>query len=107
MKPPRYIERDQIKARFFLMYFLYSRVKYGTKGSDMHRLGKMSAYKAMMLIYKDYTLSGERILSVHVEYTLQALCKKAQRMVPKGEFQEMFIQTVETFLESPENVGIL
>ena len=57
----RYLEVKEIQAHFFLCYFLYSRIKYGSKGYNEERHGKLSAYKSVMSLYGRYIRVGQRI----------------------------------------------
>jgi len=95
MKPmKRYLEPDQIKGRFFLLYFLYGKVKYGTRGSDMERLGRMSAYKAMMNLYRTLAIGEGRVLQIRIDTDVESLCNLARTTLPSGEFQNTFLSTI-------------
>ncbi len=95
----RYLEPSQIKSRFFLLYFLYGKVKYGSKGSDAERLGRMSAYKAMMHLYRPMVLINKRVLISEAEARTVALCQKARRELPDGDLLQSFLLTVEGLRE--------
>ena len=90
----RYIEIKEIQANFFVCYFLYSKVKYGSKGYSDQRVGRMTAYKSIMKIYGKYAVTDQRILS---EWVLQdftylrdiTLCK------PDDDFRKAFLVAFE------------
>ncbi|MBN2896150.1 MAG: hypothetical protein JXK05_09715 [Campylobacterales bacterium] len=92
----RYLEPDQIQARFFLLYFLYGRTRYGSKGNDAQRIGALSAYRAMMNLYKPMALRRERVLIAETRSLTLALCDKARRELPEGALLDAFLDTIET-----------
>ena len=57
----RYLEVKEIQAHFFITYFLYGKIKYGSRGYSEKRLGEMSAYKSVMSLYGRYIRVGQRI----------------------------------------------
>ena len=59
----RYLEVQEIQAHFFICYFLYGKVKYGSNGYSEKRLSEMTAYKSVMGLYGRYIRVGQRVQS--------------------------------------------
>ncbi len=59
MKP--YLEIKELHAHYFICYFSYSKVKYGSREHSPERLGRVSAYKSIMNLYGRYIRVGQRI----------------------------------------------
>jgi hypothetical protein len=93
-----YYEPHEIKAKLFLSYYLYSKYKYG-KNRDYtpERIGSLSAYKALMQLYRWYVLQNRRIPKRELDGKIRALQKKADHSVLYGEEISVFINQVDNF----------
>jgi len=90
----RYLEVQEIQAHFFICYFLYGKVKYGSKGYSEKRLGKMSAYKSVMGLYGRYIRVGQRIQSDLVLKDFDYLRNQALAL-PDDGFKKAFLSVLE------------
>lgn len=90
----RYMEHEESMAAFFLAYFLYGKIKYGTKGYSDGRLGSMSAYKSVMQVYRPYLLQKERVRSDSIIQRFEHLEKRA-RALPDDKFKTAFLAALE------------
>ena len=89
----RYIEYEELLAAFFMAYFLYGKIKYGTKGYSEERLGSMTAYKSVMQLYRPFLLHKERVLSDLLMQHFDYLLAQAEAL-PDDEFKRVFLETL-------------
>ncbi len=89
----RYIEYEELLSAFFMAYFLYGKIKYGTKGYSEERLGSMTAYKSVMQLYRPFLLQKERVLSDLVMQHFDHLQDQAEAL-PDDEFKRVFLATL-------------
>ncbi|WP_345974528.1 hypothetical protein [Sulfurimonas sp. HSL3-7] len=89
----RYIEFEALMASYFVAYFLYGKVKYGSKGYSEERLGRMSAYKSLMQVYQPYLWQKERIKSEVILERFRYLEQKAEAL-PDDRFKRAFLETL-------------
>ena len=90
----RYIEFEELVAGYFMAYFLYGKIKYGTQGQSDERLGSMTAYKSVMQLYRPFLLEKERVLSDLVIERFDYLKAQAEAL-PDDEFKRVFLATLE------------
>lgn len=86
----RYLEVKEIQAHFFLCYFLYSRVKYGSKGYTEERHGRLSAYKSVMGLYGRYIRVGQRIKYESLFKDFEHLQTEAEKLID-DDFKKAFL----------------
>lgn len=89
----RYIEFEELMASYFVAYFLYGKVKYGSKGYSEERLGRMSAYKSVMQVYQPYLWQKERVKSDVIMERFDYLEQKAKAL-PDDRFRKAFLETL-------------
>ena len=90
----RYLEVQEIQAHFFICYFLYGKVKFGSKGYSEKRLGEMTAYKSVMGMYGRYIRVGQRVKSDLVLKDFEYLRYKAIEL-PDDGFKKEFLSVFE------------
>jgi hypothetical protein len=89
----RYMEIQEIRGRMMLAYFLYGQVKYGSKGYSEERLGRLSAYKSVMNLYRPLAYANRRIKSGEVLRRFDLLRQKAEAL-GEGGFRRAFLETL-------------
>jgi hypothetical protein len=90
----RYMEIQEIRGRMMLAYFRYSQIKYGSKGYSEARLGRLSAYKSIMNLYRPLADTNQRIKSQEVFWRFDLLREKAEALSDDG-FRRAFLETLE------------
>jgi hypothetical protein len=89
----RYMEIQEIRGRMMLAYFLYGQVKYGSKGYSEERLGRLSAYKSVMNLYRPLANANRRVKREEVLRRFDLLRKKAEAL-GEGGFRRAFLETL-------------
>jgi len=90
----RYMEYEELAAAFFMAYFYYGKIKYGTKGHSEERLGSMTAYKSIMQLYRPFLLQKERVRCDLIAQRFDYLRSQAESL-PDDEFKRVFLATLE------------
>lgn len=80
-------------AGYFMAYFLYGKVKYGSSDYSEERLGKMSAYKGVMQIYSPYLWQKERIRSEAITERFTYLEQKGKAL-KDDDFKRAFLEAL-------------
>jgi len=86
------LEYEELTAGFFMAYFLYGRIKYGTYGYSKERLGNMAAHKSVMQLYLPFLLPKERVRSDIVVQRFEYLKARVEALVRRGVKISRYIQ---------------
>lgn len=87
------MEFEELLAAFFMAYFYYGKIKYGSREYSEARLGSMTAYKSVMQLYKPFLLKRERVLRDQIVQRFIYLQEKAEALAD-DEFKRVFLETL-------------
>lgn len=90
----RYMEAKEIQAQFILCYFMYGKLKYGSKGYSKERLAGMSVYKSVMNLYRPFVYKRERIRSDVILRRFELLRQQAA-VLADCPFKKVFFELLE------------
>ena len=62
------------------------------------RIGSLSAYKALIQLYRYYVLQNKRVLKSELNGKLRALQRKSEKSFLGGEFREVFVRSLEQMM---------
>jgi len=88
---PRYLSRHWCTQRYFLLYFLYTRQKYG------HRqcAGLMSGYRSVMHLYEPIVMGTAHLVRRDALAKAFAQLRHQAQALPEGAFKKGFLLALE------------